>query len=163
MPRTQYPFNASWYKYKTSADLNILRRQWNLFELVENYNYDVRIQRNAGYLAVKWYAFVQSSDLTDYNRGRSLHQAQYPGNLFTPEFDQFVQPSTVYTHVGYEYSQPSSGLLLSTAMTEGERMKRNGDMSMYIYVSTFNATHKYKWVFSSEEDRMAYDKIARGV
>jgi len=163
MSRTQYPFNASWYKYKTPAEINILRRQWNMFETVENFDFQVLQRRNAGYLAMKWYVFLQSSDLVDYNRGRTLHTAQYPGIRFTPERDQFIQPSTILSKVGYEYSQPSSGLLLSTSMTEGERIKKSGDMSMYIQVSTFNATHKYKWTFTSEEERVSYEKIAQSL
>lgn len=161
--RTQYPFNSSWYKYKTPAEINILRRQWNMFETVENYDFQIRIQMNAGYFATRWYAFLQASDLVDYNRGQSLHQAQYPTLDFTAERNKFVQQSTIYTRVSYETSQPSSGILLSTSITEGERIKRNGDMSMYMQVSTYNATHVYKWSFSSEEERMAYDKIARSL
>jgi hypothetical protein len=159
--RTQYPFTASWYKYKTPAEISVLRRQWNMFETVENCDFQVLQQRNAGYLAVRWYAFLQSSDLVDYNRGKTLHQAQYPGVNFTPQRELFVQPSTIYTTIGYESSQPSNGILFSTAITESERIRRNGDMSMYMQVSTFNATHVYKWVFGSEEERMAYDRIAR--
>jgi hypothetical protein len=159
--RTQYPFNASWYKYKTPAEINILRRQWNMFETVENYDFQIRIRMNAGYFSTRWYAFLQASDQLDYNRGKTLHTAQYPTISFTPEREKFVQQSTIYSRVSYETSHPSSGLLLSTAVTEGERIKRSGDISMYIQVSTFNATHKYKWIFGSEEERMAYDRIAR--
>lgn len=158
--RTQYPFQVSWYKYKTSAEINVLRRQWNMFETVENNDYLVRIQMNAGYFATRWYAFLQASDLTDYNRGRSLHQAQFPTIDFTPERNKFVQQSTIYTRVGYEFSQPSNGLLLSTAMTEGERVKKNADLLLYTQVSTFNSTHMFKWQFTSEEDRLAYEKVA---
>ena len=161
--RTQYPFNASWYKYKTPAEINILRRQWNMFESVENYNFAIRIRMNAGYFSTRWYTFLQSSDLVDYHRGQSLHQAQYPGVNFTPEADKFVQQSTIYTKVSYESSRPSTGFLLSTPMTEGERIKKSGDMSMYIQVSTFNASHVYKWQFSSEDDRLSYEKIAQSL
>jgi len=161
--RTQYPFNASWYKYKTPAEINILRRQWNMFETVENYDFSIRAKMNAGHFGTRWYTFLQTSDQLDYNRGRALHTAQYPTVDFTPERNKFVQQSTIYTKVSYETSRPSSGLLLSTSMREGERIKKSGDTSMYIQVSTFNATHKYKWTFSSEEDRLAYEKIALGL
>jgi len=161
MSRTQYPFNASWYKYKTPAEINILRRQWNMFEMVENCDFQIRIQMNAGYFGHRWYTFLQSSDHTDYTRGKMLHEAQYPTVDFTPERNKFVQQSTIYTKVAYEYSQPSNGLLLSSAMTEGERIKKNSDTLMYINVSTYNATHVYKWNFSSEDDRLAYEKIAQ--
>ena len=158
--RTPYPFQASWYKYKTAAEINTLRRQWNMFETVENNDYLVRIQMNAGYFATRWYVFLQGSDLTDYNRGHSLHQAQFPQVDFTPERNKFVQQSTIYTRVSYEFSQPSNGLILSTAMTEGERVKKNADLSLYTQVSTFNSTHMFKWQFTSEEDRLAYEKVA---
>lgn len=161
--RTQYPFNASWYKYKTPAEINILRRQWNMFETVENYDFTIRAKMNAGYFGTRWYVFLQSSDQLDYNRGRALHTAQYPTIDFTPERNKFVQQSTIYTKVSYETSRPSSGLLLSTSVTEGERIKKSGDTSMYIQVSTFNATHKYKWTFTSEEDRVSYEKIAQSL
>jgi hypothetical protein len=161
--RTEYPFNPSWYKYKTPAEINILRRQWNMFEIVENYDYKIRIQMNAGYFNQRWYAFLHASDHTDYNRGKMLHVAQYPTVDFTPERNKFVQQSTIYTKVPYEYSQPLCGLLLSTAMTEGERTKKNSDTLMYINVSTYNATHVYKWKFSSEEERLAYEKIAQSL
>jgi hypothetical protein len=156
--RTPYPFNASWYKYKTSADINTLRRQWDMFELVENYNFLIRKQMNAGDFSARWYTFLQTSYLLDYNRGRTLHEAQYPTIDFTPERNKFVQQSTIYTKVSYESSQPSNGLLLSTSTTEGERLKKASDLSMYIHVSTFNSIHKYKWVFTSDEDRLAYMK-----
>jgi len=161
--RTQYPFQASWYKYKTLSEINILRRQWNMFETVENYDFKIRIQMNAWYFSQRWYAFLLASDHTDYNRGKSLHEAQYPTINFTPERNKFVQQSTIYTNVAYEFSQPSNGLLLSSAMTEGERTKKNGDMSMYINVSTYNATHVYKWNFSSEDERLGYEKIAQSL
>jgi hypothetical protein len=161
--RTQYPFNASWYKYKTPAEINILRRQWNMFETVENYDFLIRAKMNAGHFGTRWYVFAQSSDQLDYNRGRVLHTAQYPAIDFTPERNKFVQQSTIYTKVSYETSQPSSGLLLSTSITEGERIKKSGNMSIYVQVSTYNATHKYKWSFSSEEDRVSYEKIAQSL
>lgn len=161
--RTQYPFQASWYKYKTLGEINILRRQWNMFETVENYDYKIRIQMNAGYFSQRWYAFLLASDHTDYNQGLSLHRSQYPTIDFTPERNKFVQQSTIYTKVTYDFSQPSNGLLLSSAMTEGERVKKNSDLLMYINVSTYNATHVYKWNFSSEDDRLAYEKIARSL
>jgi len=158
--RTQYPFNSSWYKYKTPAEMNILRRQWNTFEMVENYDFAVRNKMNAGDFGTRWYTFPQASAQIDYNRGRVLHAAQYPTIDFTPEHNKFVQQSTIYTKVSYETSQPSSGIIFSTPMRESERIQKNNDTSLYINVSTFNATHYFKWVFSSEDERLAYEKAA---
>jgi hypothetical protein len=158
--RTQYPFNASWYRYKSLSEINILRRQWNMFETVENYDFIVRSKMNAGNFGTRWYTFLQTSDQLDYNRGRVLHCAQYPTIDFTPEHNKFVQQSTIYVKVSYETSQPSNGIIFSTSMRESERLQLNNDTTLYTNVSTFNATHYFKWMFSSEDERLAYQKAA---
>jgi hypothetical protein len=158
--RTQYPFSASFYKYKTMGEIEILRRQWETFERVENYNFAIRARMNTGYFDQKWYTFGSNSELLDYRRGRSLHIAQYPTIDFTSENEKFVQQSTIYVGVKYEIREAPRGTYFSTSISDSERMKNQSDLATYIAVSTFNATHVYKWVFNSDEERLGYERAS---
>lgn len=158
--RTQYLFNASYYRYKTRSEIEILRRQWETFERVENYNFEIRARMNAGYFDQKWYTFLSNAEFLDYRRGQALHIAQFPTVDFTSESEKFVQQSTIIVGVKYETREAPRGTYFSTSISDSERMKNQSDLATYIAVSTFNGTHVYKWQFSSDEERLAYDRAS---
>jgi hypothetical protein len=158
--RTQYPFSASYYRYKTRIEIEILRRQWETFERVENYNFAVRARMNSGFFDQKFYTFLSSTELMDYRRGQALHIAQFPTVDFGSESEKFVQQSTIYVGVAYEVREAPRGTYYSTSMSDSERIKMQSDTNIYINVSTFNSTHVYKWVFSSDEERLGYERAS---
>ena len=158
--RTQYPFSASYYRYKTRSEIEILRRQWETFERVENFNFAIRNRMNSGYFDQKWYTFNSNSEYLDYRRGQALHIAQFPTVDFQSESEKFVQQSTIIVAVKYETREAPRGTFFSTSISDSERMKNESDLATYIAVSTFNATHVYKWQFSSDEERLAYDRAS---
>ena len=158
--RTQYPFSASYYRYKTRSEIEILRRQWETFERVENYNFAVRARMNSGFFDQRFYTFLSNSELMDYRRGQALHIAQFPTVDFTSESEKFVQQSTIYVGVAYETREAPRGTYFSTSISDSERIKLQADMNIYMNVSTFNSTHVYKWVFSSDEERLAYERAS---
>lgn len=158
--RTAYPFFASYYRYKTRSEIEILRRQWDTFESVENFNNLIRARMNSGYFDKKWYTFISNSERLDYRRGQALHIAQFPTIDFTSESEKFVQQSTIIVGVAYETREAPRGTYFSTSISDSERIKNQNDLNTYISVSTFNGTHVYKWAFSSNEERLSYERAS---
>ena len=53
------------------------------------------------------------------------------------------------------------GVVFSTSMTSSEYMGQQSDMAVYVHVSTYNSQHKYKYIFPSNEEKMAYHRAER--
>jgi hypothetical protein len=115
---------------------------------------------NSGFFDQKFYTFLSSTELMDYRRGQALHIAQFPTVDFGSESEKFVQQSTIYVGVAYEVREAPRGTYYSTSMSDSERIKMQSDTNIYINVSTFNSTHVYKWVFSSDEERLGYERAS---
>lgn len=60
------------------------------------------------------------------------------------------------------YSQVSKTCApVSTILTSAEYMAQQSENAVYSHVSTFNATHKYKYAFTSDEEKLMYLRAER--
>jgi len=160
MSRTQYLFDLSGVKYKSRSDILTMRNQWNTFERVENYNHDVYQRLMVGDRGKLYYQFT-GEERIDYKKGQLLHIARYPwlppstfdsiSNLPPPNVQTVVPPVTAVRN------NPS----IAEPLPASERTSQTTDLTVYNHVSTYNATHVYKYTFASNEEQMAYNRAAR--
>lgn len=164
--RPQFPFDTTGMKYMAKSDMLRMQRQWETFERIENYN-DVIYQRfMTGDRSQTYYQFRSREELSDYRAGQQLHMLAYPDlacTAFEPISDQPMPDVPVIAQPpNYNTSIPRN-VIVSTSMTASEATKMQADMAVYVHVSTYNAEHKYKYNFVSDEEKMAYHAAERRV
>jgi hypothetical protein len=161
--RTQYIFDSSGYKYKTRADLLRLQRQWETFERVENYN-DIVYQKIAtGDRGTLYYQFRTHEEYTDYRNGQELHVLKFP-TLPTGTFASIserpmpdvpvIVKAPVYTMAPATDAKSVPASVAAAA---------TNDMTIYMYVSSYNVAHVYKYNFVSDDERLAYHRAERRI
>ncbi|NBR14743.1 MAG: hypothetical protein EBU01_09190 [Crocinitomicaceae bacterium] len=163
--RTQYAFDLSGVKCKTRADIINLQRAWETFEKTENYDDVVQQQLQKGYRGTLFYQFADRSQANDYRRGQELHVLRYPwlhpGTFASLRYSTFT---TTPSMTGVPYISPMTPKICSATndtITSSERLSQVTDMNTYIYVSTYNQQHAYKYIFTSDDDKMAYHRAER--
>ena len=166
-PRTQYPFDLSGVKFKSRSDILRMQRQWETFERVENYNDAVYQKLLTGDRSTPYYFFKDNEELKDYRNGQELHVLRYPtlpAGTFAP-ISSRPMPDVAITARPPEYSMstPPRGIMLSTAITASETTTAMMDMTIYSHVSSYNGTHVFKYIFTSDEEKMAYHRAERRV
>jgi hypothetical protein len=161
--RTQYVFDLSGVKYKSSTDILNMRRQWESFETIENYN-DVIYQRfQLGLRDKPYWQFRNREEMNDYRVGQQLHGLRYP-YLPSSTFDSIStrpMPDVPVIKKPSDYSQVSRDILAPTPILGSELIEREGDFAIYMHVSSFNSAHKYKYAFASNEEQLAYHRAER--
>lgn len=161
--RTQYLFDLSGVRYKSRADILKMQRQWYTFERIENYN-DVIYQRfSLGYRDKTYWQFVNREEMNDYKNGQELHILRYP-TLPTGTFNSISgrpMPDVPVITQPPNFSQISRDIPVPTSIPSSERTEKTSDMSIYMHVSTYNAGHVYKYIFESNEEKMAYHRAER--
>jgi hypothetical protein len=161
--RTQYVFDLSGVKYKSRSEILNMQRQWNTFERIENYN-DVIFQRfQIGLRDKPYWQYRNREEMNDYRVGQMLHIQRYP-NLLPSTFDPISSrpmPDVVVVRGPQDYSQVSRDILAPTPILASELVEREGDVAVYAHVSTFNSVHKYKYIFTSNEEQLAYHRAER--
>ena len=153
-------FDLSGVKYKSRSDILTMRNQWNTFERVENYDYDVYQRLLVGDRGTPYYQFT-GEERIDYRKGQLLHMARYPWlppstfqsirSLPLPNVPMVVPPLTAVRN------DPSIAEPLSASV----RTSQTTDLTVYNHVSTYNAKHVYKYIFASNEEQMAYHRAER--
>jgi len=162
--RTQYAFDLSGVKYKSRIDILTMQRQWETFERVENYN-DIIYQRfSAGDRGQTYYQFRDSGERNDYRVGQMLHMNRYP--LLPPgTFDSIslrAMPDVAVRVAAPNYTiSPMPLAYIPGAIPESVATDNTADVTIYIYVSTYNFDHTYKYNFISDEERLAYHRGER--
>ena len=141
-----------------------MQRQWETFERVENYN-DVIYQRfGQGNRSLTYYQFRDRGEMTDYRVGQQLHEQRYPTappGTFAPISTRAMPDVPVVSSApNYTYLPPRD-VVPQGATAAGVSTTLTGDMTIYTYVSTFNATHYFKYNFVSDEERLAYHRAER--
>jgi hypothetical protein len=162
--RTQYLFDLSGVKFKSRSDILTMQRQWETFERVENYN-DVIYQRfGVGNRGLTYYQFRDRSELNDYRIGQQLHEQRYPtapaGTFASISTRAMPDVPVLISAPNYTYLPPRD-INPPGAVPAGVITTTVGDMSIYTYVSSFNATHYFKYNFVSDEERLAYHRAER--
>jgi hypothetical protein len=189
--RTQYAFDLSGVKCKTRSDLITLQRQWDTFERVEN-NDDIVYQKiTVGNRGQLYYQFLSRQESNDYKNGQMAHIKRYPW-LPSSTFDSiryraFPIMSTItstikISGINYISSYTSSFFEVpsktgipnidapskictpfSPTQTSSEYLSKITDLNTYMYVSTFNSGHTYKYIFTSDEEKMSYYRAERKI
>jgi hypothetical protein len=162
--RTQYIFDLSGVRARSRSDTLTYQRQWNTFETVENYNDVIYQQFQIGYYAQPYYQFRSGEEYTDYKNGQQLHVRRYPW-LDPTTFNSInTRPlpnvSTILSRPQNYTFSPTTGALFSTPMTATEYIAQKSDMSTYVHVSSYNAEHVYKYMFTSADEQLAYRRAA---
>jgi hypothetical protein len=164
--RTQYFFDLSGVKYKSKSDIMTMQRQWDTFERIENHDDVIYQQFEAGNRSNTYYQFRERAEATDYRNGQELHILRYP-NLPASTFDSIrnrpMPNVAIKTPPSYYYNTPTRGVYFSTATTSSEQTSALADLSIYTHVSSYNATHVYKYAFVSNEEQLAYHRAERRI
>jgi len=164
--RTQYVFDLSGVKYKSKSDIMAMQRQWDTFERIENYDDVIYQQFETGNRANTYYQFRERAEATDYRNGQELHILRYP-TLPSSTFDSIrnrpMPNVAITTPPSYYYNTPTRGVIFSTATTSSEQTTAVADLSVYVHVSSYNATHVYKYAFVSNEEQLAYHRAERRI
>ncbi len=172
--RTQYPFSdyGSQLKYKTKTEINTLQRQWDTFEFVENYDDVILQQIQAGNYSMSFFQFGQlqktTYTLTDYNAGQALHIQAYsnvPCSTFNSIRNTPFSAAPLGTTLPIE-TNVSKCVRPTVPLTAEERAKQQEDIAIYTYVSNYNNSHEYKYVFETMDEKLAYyrgEKLTMGL
>lgn len=159
--RIQYPYDLSGVKYLTKSDLLTRQRQWNTYEQVENSNYNLYQSFLSGNFGQSWYQFRANNEVSDYRVGQQLHTVRY-SNLPAVYFQSIsLAPLPICTNgtAPIPFSQVPKQTNSAPAMTEGEKTENNGDMAIYIQVSSYNVLHStFTYQFTSNEEQLAYHR-----
>lgn len=162
--RTQYPFNIS-MQYKSLTDRIKLEMQWNTYEQIENED-DVTYQRiQYGYREKMFHQFRDAEEFKNYRAGQELHANQYPFIRFTTVRDRTFPTAPAKTQVT-EYTQVRRDIRPTVPLRSEEYAQQQSENNVYVYVSTYNQSHVYKYNFVSDEERMMYyraEKRIRGL
>lgn len=162
--RTQYPFSAN-TRYKTRSDILIMENQWEIFERVENYN-DIIYQRiQDGFRDQPFYHFLSNQELKDYKRGQELHILAFPNlpaSTFASISERPLPTTPAKTSLPY-YHQVEKSINPPPSISAEELTQQRADTEIYIYVSTFNYSHVYKYNFVSDEEKMAYYRAEKRI
>lgn len=174
--RTQYFFDLSGVKYKTQADIMAMQRQWDTFERIENYNDQIYNRFCQGLRDKPYYQFRDMSEKNDYRIGQMLHINRYPWVSADPRISTIsgVSVSTLASVSERQipnvevitsppnYSQISKMCIpTSNALSSAEYMTKQSEDAVYMHVSTYNGTHKYKYAFTSDEEKLMYLRAER--
>jgi hypothetical protein len=162
--RTQYPFDLSGVKFKSRSDILAMQRQWETYERVENYN-DIIYQRfAAGDRSQTYYQFKDQVERSDYRLGMQLHMNRYPW-LPAGTFDSISgrpMPDVAVRVAAPNYTiSPMPLAPIPGAMPESVATDNTADITIYTYVSSFNAAHYFQYNFISDEERLAYHRGER--
>ena len=165
--RTQYNFDLSGVKFKSRSDILKMARQWETFERIENYNSIIYQKFQTGDRSVPYYFFKDREEMNDYRNGRELHILRY--SYLPPEtFDSIANrpmPDAVVRFRAPEYSMGTSqrGMAIPVPISASEATSATADTVIYTHVSTFNSEHVFKYLFTSDEEKMAYHRAERRI
>lgn len=162
--RTQYPFGAAQsllgLQYQSQTVLLQIQLKWNTFERVENYDDIIYQQFSVGKRNNTYYIFVSNQERQDYFEGQRLHYKAYPTlprSTFCPIRDRPMPNVAIVTSLPY-VSNRDTCVPQRYVPTSSERAAENLDLTIYTYVSTYNALHVIQYEFQSDEEKLAYTR-----
>jgi hypothetical protein len=153
-------------KCKSNSDLIRLRRQWDTFEKVENYDDTVYNNLTKGNRGTLYYQYLNREEATDYRSGQTAHIQRYPWlNPCVFESIRNRPFPNVATTTGIPNidGPPKICLPVAPTQTSSEHLSKVTDMNTYVYVSSYNRQHEYKYTFTSDDEKMAYYRAERAV
>lgn len=162
--RTQYPFAAAQslleLRFQSQTVLLQIQLKWDTFERVENYDDMIYQQFAQGKRNNTYYIFASNQERQDYFEGQRLHYKAYPAlptSTFCPIRDRPMPNVPIVTALPYisnrEICAPQRYV-----PTSSEKAAENLDLTVYTYVSTYNAIHVIQYEFQSDEEKLAYTR-----
>ena len=164
--RTQYPFDLKGVKSKSMSDIFRMRQQWEAFERVENYNDIIYQQLKLGNRSKPYYTFQSKDEINDYRNGQLLHISRYPDlppSTFNSISERIMPDVYFYSPPPYETQSIKQNGTFSNAISSSEQTKIQNDNSIYMYVSSYNSAHQYKYIFPSNEEQLAYHRAEQRI
>lgn len=164
--RKQYPFDIPGLRSKSQSEILRLRRQWDAFETVENYNFNIYNQLLQGNRTMMYYQFRDREELNDYKNGQELHRLRYP-DLPETTFQSISEkelPDVLYdSPAPYVLNTIKQNANFMVATIASENVIQQNDMAIYTHVSTYNSLHKYQYNFPSNEEKLAYRRAEQKI
>ena len=166
--RTQYPFGAlSDAQQKALVGMNrplayriAIHMQWDTFERVENYNWAIYQQFLTGDRSKMYYQFKSDQEFKDYRVGQKLHVNAYPNlpvSTFQPVSELPIPEAAPGSIIPYETNVPRF-IINRITPSASELAQTQSDVTVYEYVSTFNAQHVLKYQFVDDLEKNAYER-----
>lgn len=159
--RLQFCFDLSGVKYKSRQQVMDLQRTWETFERIENDNNIIFQRLSVGLRDKMFYQFRTREELNDYRTGQTNHILRYPWlppSIFDSISIQSVPYITPLNSPPNHSLTMNRGALFSTAMTASDYLAQQADLTIYTHVSSYNSVHTYKYIFPSNEEKLAYHR-----
>ena len=160
--RTQYPFGPAstllGLQYISSTTRLQIEIKWDTFERVENYDDIIYQQFEKGLRSNTYYQFVSNQERQDYLEGQRLHYKAYPAlptSTFCPIRDRPMPNVAILTSLPI-YQNRESCVPQRYVPTSSELAAQNMDLTIYTYVSTYNAIHVIQYEFQNDEEKLSY-------
>lgn len=164
-PRTQYLFDLVGVRCKSRGDTLILQNNWNIFERVENFDDVIYNRFTQGIRDKTYYQFSDRAELNAYRLGQQQHINRYSSTLPASTFDSIRErpmPNVPVVVPTPTYSQISRCCIPTIdPIPQSEYREQQSDLTIYMHVSSYNQTHVYKYMFTSDEEKMAYHRSER--
>ena len=155
--RKQWPYDSSGNRSKSMSDIMRIRRQWETFERVENYNDIIYQKLVTGNRSELYYQFYTNEELNDYRNGQQLHALKYPTVSFKSISDSY--PNAMFNGPAPYVSQPiKQNASFGESISSSEKTEQRTDLAIYMHASTYNSEHTVQYIFPSNEEKMAYGR-----
>ena len=174
-PAPETPFRSTFcyippssFIYKSRQDITDLKRQWETFERIENYNSIVanKLANTIPDDKQVYYIYVDNQEQIDYTQGQLAHIQRYP------DISDFLVPyakkpilytstiSTIISNLGLnDRIGPCPNEPTSVIISNEQRIQNRKSNDIYIRVSTQNAIYpKSPYKFGSNEEYLLYKK-----
>jgi hypothetical protein len=163
--RSTFCFKYDTRKFVSQNDIIALKRQWNTFERVENFNSIVysTISGSENPIGIYFYSFLNQSELDDYKLGQANHIAEYPtvSDFLISYSKKPVIPktSTIVSTVVSPYISPlcCPDYISTNVISNTELLANKTAKLIYERVSTQSALFpKSPYKFSSSTEYTVY-------
>jgi hypothetical protein len=150
-------------RFKTKAEILRLQLQWETFERIENHD-DVIYQRiQNGLRDQMFYQFRDAIEFKNYKAGQELHVLQnptLPPSTFSPVRDRPFPTTPSTTALPYT-TQVNKFIVSKAPISSDEYTQIRSDAEIYMYVSSYNHARVYKYNFTSDDEKLAYERGER--
>jgi hypothetical protein len=175
-PRQPFLFDLSGVKCRSRTEILTMQRQWETFERIENYNDQIYNRFCQGLRDKPYYQFRDMGEKNDYRIGQMLHINRYPWITADPRISTISGipvstlasiserqiPNVEVIASPQNYSQISKMCIpTSNILTSAEYMAQQSENAIYMHVSSYNSGHKYKYMFTSDEEKLMYLRAER--
>lgn len=159
--RSTFCFKNDTRAYLAYTDIITLKRQWDMFEQVENTDSIFYSTINGGGTVESFYLFNNQAEKLDYEQGRLNHIAEYPDNQdFTVPYSK--KPRNVKSIIGNPNIFPVTedccpNFDRSNVITNNQLLRNTTGINLYVKVSTQKAMFpKSPYKFSGNDEYLLY-------